>query len=181
MSTLRVRKPEPRKYIDFGDDTPITGILQSPALPKTTEGIAMPVNGVPPVRRRVTLRRAGKRNGGDIVSTMLLIRNQVKLYHWQTKSFARHKATDDLVTSLDTNIDKFVEVFMGKYGRPRVTKTLPLHNFTESQAKTFVEKQVKYLQSALPKKLKSSDTDLLNIRDEILADLNQVRYLFTLS
>lgn len=178
MSTLRVRKPE-RKYIDFGDDTPITGALQPPALPKT-EGIAMPVNGVPPPRRKVTLRRAGKRNGGDIVSTMLLIRNQVKLYHWQTKSFARHKATDDLVTSLDTNIDKFVEVFMGKYGRPKVTKTMSLHNFTESQAKSFVEKQVKYLQVVLPKKLGSNDSDLLNIRDEILADLNQVRYLFTL-
>jgi hypothetical protein len=171
MSTLKIRAPE-RKYIDFGDDSPVTGALQSPALPKT-DGIAMPVNGVPPTRRRVTLRRGGKRNGGDIVSTMLLIRNQVKLYHWQTKSFARHKATDDLVTSLDTNIDKFVEVFMGKYGRPKVTKTMSLHNF--------VEKQVQYLQVALPKKLKSSDSDLLNIRDEILADLNQVRYLFTLN
>jgi hypothetical protein len=32
----------------------------------------------------------------------------------------------------------------------------------------------------LPKKLKKTDTDLLNIRDEILADINRARYLFTL-
>lgn len=182
MSTLKIRAPEPRKYIDFGDDSPVSATLQTPTRPPQTQGIAMPVNGTPASRRKVTLRNGGRRNGGgDIVSTMLLIRNQVKLYHWQTKSFARHKATDDLVASLDTNIDKFVEVFMGKYGRPKVTKTMSLHNFTESQAKSFVEKQVKYLQTVLPKKLKSNDTDLLNIRDEILADLNQVRYLFTLA
>ncbi len=45
---------------------------------------------------------------------MLTIRNQIKLYHWQTKSFARHKATDDLTAALDLAIDNFVEVYMGK-------------------------------------------------------------------
>jgi hypothetical protein len=33
----------------------------------------------------------------------------------------------------------------------------------------------------LPKKIKTTDTDLLNIRDEILAELNKVLYLFTLA
>jgi hypothetical protein len=34
--------------------------------------------------------------------------------------------------------------------------------------------------NVLPRKLKKGDTDLMNIRDEILAELNKVRYLFTL-
>ena len=58
---------------------------------------------------------------GEILHVMLILRNQVKLYHWQTMSFSRHKATDDLVTSLDTNIDKFTEAYMGRYGRPKMT------------------------------------------------------------
>lgn len=124
--------------------------------------------------------RGGDR-GGDIVTSMLTIRNQVKLYHWQTQSFARHKATDDLTASLDTHIDKFLEVYMGKYGRPVVTGTIALSNFSESAAKNFVDKYRKVLSVQLPKKLSPEDTDLLNIRDEILADLNQVLYLFTLS
>jgi hypothetical protein len=130
---------------------------------------------------RRNTRKTGGDGGGDIVTSMLFIRNQVKLYHWQTHSFARHKATDDLVASLDTNIDKFVEVFMGKYGRPRVVRTTPLRNFTEAEAKKFVERQVSYLTKVLPKKISPADTDLLNIRDEILADIHQVLYLFTLA
>ena len=111
---------------------------------------------------------------------MLTIRNQVKLYHWQTKSFARHTATDALTATLDTLIDSFVESYMGRYGRPKVSGSIKLHNFSESAARSFVAKQTKFLSTDLPKKIKSTDTDLLNIRDEILAELNKVLYLFTL-
>lgn len=112
---------------------------------------------------------------------MLNIRDQIKVYHWQTKSFARHKATDDFVTELDAKIDEFVEVYMGKYGRPRVSGTIKLHNFSESAAKSFVSKQTGYLTKVLPRKLKDTDTDLLNIRDDILGLVNKTLYLFTLN
>lgn len=128
--------------------------------------------------RRKTLRAKGN---GSIVTAMLGIRDQIKVYHWQTKSFARHKATDDFVTTLDGLIDSFVEVYMGKYGRPKVSGSIKLHNFSESAAKSFVSKQTAYLTKALPRKLKSTDTDLLNIRDEILALVNKTMYLFTLA
>ena len=42
---------------------------------------------------------------------------QIKLLHWQTKSYARHKAYDDIYHSLGDLVDKFVEMYMGKYGR----------------------------------------------------------------
>jgi len=128
--------------------------------------------------------RRGKRGvdkGGDIVTAMLTIRNQIKIYHWQTASFARHNATDDLTESLDKRIDEFVEVYMGKYGRPQVTGTIKVGNISESAAKTFVAKQTEYLTKTLPKQLSSDDVDLLAIRDEILADLHKTLYLFTLS
>lgn len=128
--------------------------------------------------RRKTMKNTT--SGGDIVSVLLGIRNQIKLYHWQTKSFADHKATDDLTAALDTAIDTFVEVYMGKYGRPKVSKSIKLHNFSSNMARQFVEKQTLYLLNILPRKLKKTDTDLLNIRDEILAELNKIRYLFTL-
>ena len=125
--------------------------------------------------------RRNTKAGGDITCSLMEIRDQVKLYHWQTGRFARHKATDDLVASLDENIDKFVETYMGKYGRPRITGSIKLHNFSEAAGAKFVDKQVKWLTNVLPRKLKNTDTDLLNIRDEILGDLNQVKYLFTLA
>jgi hypothetical protein len=134
---------------------------------------------VGPIGGRTTRRAAT--SGGDIVCHLLTIRNQVKLYHWQTGSFARHKATDDLTAALDTSIDAFVESYMGRYGRPKVSGGIKLHNFSEAAAKKFVAKETKYLETELPRKIGKADTDLLNLRDTILGDLTKVSYLFTLN
>jgi hypothetical protein len=119
--------------------------------------------------------------GGEIVKVLFNIRSQIKLYHWQTMSFSEHKATDDLVKSLDTNIDKFVEVYMGRYGRPYVKDTLPVKNLTVTGIRGFINKSNGWLAEKLPQMLKKTDTELLNIRDEMLADMNQVKYLLTLA
>ena len=120
---------------------------------------------------------------GEIVNLMLTLRNQVKMYHWETMQFSRHKATDDLVEKLDGNIDKFVEVYIGKYGRPKLTPrtgTIRIRNFTDEEGPELLKQAIEWLTTRLPTLLRSRDTDLLNIRDEILADLNQSLYLFTL-
>jgi hypothetical protein len=119
----------------------------------------------------------------EIVTIMLTLRNQIKVYHWQTMKFPRHKATDNLVDKLDDNIDKFVETFMGKHGRPNFRKTasIKIHNFHDKDGPAFLKSAVAWLSKSLPKLLEKEDTDLLNIRDEILSDINQARYLFTLN
>jgi len=111
------------------------------------------------------------------------LRDQIKLYHWQTTSYARHKATDDVIKALDEHIDLFVEVYMGKYGRPNITRatnTVQVRNMSEGTAVKFVKEGIDFLQGPLTKSLKGSDTDLLNIRDEMLGNLHQLLYLFTL-
>ena len=119
---------------------------------------------------------------GEIVNLMLTLRNQVKIYHWETKNFARHKATDELVDKLDDNIDKFVEVYIGKYGRPTLnsrTGSIKIRNFNDQEAPVLLQQAIDWMTTKLPSLLKPTDTDLLNIRDEISADLNQTLYLFT--
>lgn len=111
------------------------------------------------------------------------MREQLKLYHWQTGVFARHKATDDVISALDKAIDLFVEVYMGKYGRPNITRTtnvIQIKNMSEKSAVKFVKDCLVYLQTGLAKGLKPTDTDLFNIRDEMAGELNQLLYLFTL-
>jgi len=113
----------------------------------------------------------------------LHLRNQIKLYHWQTRVYSRHIATDKTLENLDTAIDTYVEVYIGKYGRPKVSgknASITLQNLSESGAVRLVNAAVKYLQGPLTKTLKPTDTDLMNVRDEIIADLNQLLYLFTL-
>ena len=44
----------------------------------------------------------------------------------------------------------------------------------------YVDGKIEYLVKDLPKILKNTDTDLLNLRDEMLATLNQFKYLLSL-
>lgn len=118
----------------------------------------------------------------EIVHLMMTLREQVKLYHWQTMNYPRHIATNDLLPKLDTNIDQFVEVYIGKYGRPKLsgkTSTIRLRNHSDKEATKMIQEAIAWLNTDLTKKLKRTDTDLINIRDTIVADLNQTLYLFS--
>lgn len=119
----------------------------------------------------------------NIVQFYISLRNAVKVYHWNTLSYPRHKATDDLVASIDRLTDSFVEVYIAKYGRDKglgEDMTLKLPGLDEKQVVKFLEEAIEWLSNRLPKLLKPHDTDLLNIRDELLASINQALYLFTL-
>ena len=47
-----------------------------------------------------------------VVGNLLHISSQIKVYHWQTLSFARHKATDELYAEFNSLMDRFVEAMM---------------------------------------------------------------------
>ena len=111
------------------------------------------------------------------------LRDQIKVYHWQTYLYARHKATDDVIKSLDEHIDLFVEVYMGKYGRPNMTRTtniVQIKNMSEKSAVKFIKDCLAHMTGPFTRSIKATDTDLLNIRDEMVGELNQLLYLFTL-
>jgi len=120
----------------------------------------------------------------EIVVKFLSMLNTVKLYHWNTKSFSQHKATDDLYSELNGHIDKFVEVLLGKKEDRINLLEQEITLFNKYTTEDFKQKLYEYrdyltnMETVLdPKK----NTDLLNIRDEILATINQTIYLFTLS
>ena len=109
----------------------------------------------------------------------------VKLFHWKTHSYATHKATDELYSKLNEDIDKFIEILLGKTGS-RIDlmgqKSIPLIDLnSQEQLKSKIESFKSYLVGLTNNKGLSSmtNTDLLNIRDEILGDMNQFLYLLT--
>jgi hypothetical protein len=120
----------------------------------------------------------------NIVAMFLQMLNTVKLYHWKTSSYAQHKATDDLYSSLNSTIDSFVEIMLGKKG-DRVnligTKSIPLHDYTDlTDFKREVDIYKDYLIGMSKSQFNTGrDTDLLNTRDELLGHLNQFTYLLT--
>lgn len=119
----------------------------------------------------------------DHIHFFLQLRDQIKLYHWQTRVYARHMATDQILEKLEKHMDSFVEVYIGKYGRPRVTgknTEITVHNMTEAGANRMLQAALRYLQGPLSRSLKEGDHDLFALRDDLTEDLNQLAYLFTL-
>jgi hypothetical protein len=88
-------------------------------------------------------------------------------------------ATDRFNGSMPPIVDKFIEVFIGRYQLKPIVSQINLRpeNLTDEGIRQYFIRAKEYLQE-LDKFL--SDTDLLNIRDELLAEINQTLYLFEL-
>jgi Family of unknown function (DUF5856) len=145
-----------------------------------------------PKTRRFNSKKGTRKNRGslqkfeqEVVVKFLEVLNMIKLYHWKTHSYATHKATDELNDKLHDNVDSFVEVLLGKRGdRVNLTnkKSISLKDYSSAgEFKRELEKFKSYLVGLDNYvALKSmSNSDLFNIRDEMLSNVNQFLYLLT--
>jgi hypothetical protein len=146
-----------------------------------------------PTKRHVKKNRTRRRHSSnglaafqkEIAVVFLEMLMMVKLFHWKTSSYATHKATDELYTKLNANIDSFIEILLGKSGS-RIdlmsNKQIKLVDLSSQESlKREVEAFKGYLVGLNDNKAMQtmSNTDLFNIRDTILGDLNQFLYLLT--
>jgi len=115
----------------------------------------------------------------DIVTFFFTFQMINKVYHWNTTSFARHKATDGFNNKFLELIDRFIELFIGNYNMKPIVNSIYIDNMYLSDngivelfifTKKFLGKLDRYIDS----------TDLINIRDEMLGKVNQALYLFNL-
>ena len=136
-------------------------------------------------RRNMNSHMSIKKFEKEIAIKFIEMLMMVKLYHWRTTSYATHKATDELYTSLNGNIDKFIEVLLGKAGNridvigPKSFSLIDIDS--QGKLKQKIEGFKSYLVGLNNNRVigSMSNSDLLNIRDEILGDLNQFLYLLT--
>jgi hypothetical protein len=129
----------------------------------------------------------------SLIEIFLQFPSQVKLYHWQTTSYSRHKASDNLVSGIQELIDQFVETYQGKYQRIYLKNynnplgavepgtTIPIYDLNDRNIAAYLEEFKTFLRNDIFQIIKESDTDLINIRDEMLSLINQTLYLFTLA
>ena len=129
--------------------------------------------------RKNRSRRTLSTNKKDITIFFLELLSTIKMYHWNTYDYAAHKATDDVHAKLSGNIDKFMEIFMGAT-KQRINiggkTTLSLVDLSKDKMEKCIIGSIRYLEKL---KLPENNTDLYNIRDEMIGDLNQFLYLFT--
>jgi len=123
--------------------------------------------------------------GSLVTMSLLTLRNQIKIYHWQTTSYAKHKALDKLFVILNSQNDRWVETFMGKYGRislENINNNIKLHNINDKLPVTqYLKQWVVQMRSIRDRHFDTSkDSDLSNIFDEIFGDINKTCYLLSL-
>ena len=117
-----------------------------------------------------------------MIEQLLTLQNQLRLFHWQTFSYAQHVALGKAYEALDDLIDGFVEEYFGKYDRTVDENgyTVSLENLDKSNILSFVDENITFLTDELPKELEKNDTNLLNIRDDMLGELQRLKYLLSL-
>ena len=105
---------------------------------------------------------------------------QIKVFHWATKEYSKHKALDELHSSMNGFVDKLIEVFIGRY------KKQPLKNFKiQMNAHSDLSKLDNFLEVEREniRKLHTSFksvSEVQNIVDDMLVSMNQAIYLCNL-
>jgi|TARA_B110000114_G_scaffold162165_1_gene180022 hypothetical protein len=144
-------------------------------------------------KQNATKKRTRKRHRlndnyhNTIIHTFFELLLTVKMFHWNTKLYSAHSSSDDYYSKLNTYMDKFIEVYLGRTGKlkvelqslhvPTVKSNVELISYL-SKFKKFllhVEKELTLL------RMPNSDLlTLLSIRDDILSETNQLIYLLNL-
>jgi hypothetical protein len=115
-----------------------------------------------------------KKLSRPITLYFLEVLNSIKLFHWNTSSFAAHKAADQLHDKLSDLIDKFVEILLRDKQLASFKVNAPVFNLSKPNLIRYISKFDSYILSL------NLDNDLANIRDEMTAEIHQFFYLLRL-
>ncbi|AGE58307.1 hypothetical protein PBCVNY2B_329L [Paramecium bursaria Chlorella virus NY2B] len=119
-------------------------------------------------------------SGAKMILFIFWFQTSIKIYHWYTESYANHKSTDKVLEKFTDLTDSFVEKYIGSYGRPVMkSSSIPVTNMTKTKYLKTLKIAQDYFRGPL-EKLISKNSELLNIRDELLGQIDQALYLATL-
>jgi DNA-binding ferritin-like protein len=115
----------------------------------------------------------------ELLANVLQIQGQLKVLHWQTLSYAEHKAFNKIYKSLGDLFDRLIEVYSGKYQRPKFggVKQITFADYENLKIDAFIEAFEDFMNNSF---MAQQDAELNNIKDEIVADIQQLKYLLTL-
>ncbi len=118
----------------------------------------------------------------EVIIKLVQIQNQFRFLHWQTHWEAKHIVYGKVYENLGELIDNFVEACMGKHGRPEFENEfmISFQDIKSLSIQNFLDGITEFLVSLTDIYDNKYDTDLLNIRDEMLFEINKLKYLLTL-
>ena len=116
----------------------------------------------------------------NVAVKVLHILSQFQIFHWQTPKMSSHKTFDDFTEDFKEIGDKLIEVIQGKYGRIELTDdiSLPIRNIQEIEPYQFTENCIDFF-NVCKSNIFSEDDEIISIIDEIVANLQQLKYLLS--
>lgn len=119
----------------------------------------------------------------DFVTILLNYQIQFKIYHWQTKSYARHVASDELVSAIQDIVDYYVETIIGsRIPFDMSNQTIQLANCsTNAQGDGLLNNFIEYLSMDGTNVI--SDIGIVGLENkwqEFLGQVDKIRYKFML-
>ena len=121
---------------------------------------------------------------GTFFVSLLGLRDQAHVFHWQTESYARHQALGTFYTTFLDLTDVLVEMIMGIKGRPTLgmAATISLVDYSEENVNDFIAKSYDLLNNKLEMICNSTENEeVFDQARMILAEVDKLKYLFTLS
>jgi DNA-binding ferritin-like protein len=117
---------------------------------------------------------------GSFFVAMLGLRDQAHVFHWQTESFAQHSAFGGFYDAYLDLVDKLAESLIGVHGRPSFMEAeIELSGYSDQNIMIFLEKAHE-LFLGQGTQLAADNSEIKNIIDEIIAELDKLKYLLTL-
>ena len=104
----------------------------------------------------------------------------LKMYHFQTKSYAVHKAVDEYISTFLGHFDSFAETLQGASAKNFETTHLKLEITTignGASAGIYLLDYISFLKGLSKTDVIKANSDLVNIRDDMLASAHQLKYL----
>ena len=114
-----------------------------------------------------------------IASKLTYFQEQIHLLHWQTNSYAEHKALGSLYEYIQDFKDELIEKLMGYTGKkPAVYKLEPLSTSTSN---VVVDELISFAKSLKEYGEMNCYQDVCNLSDSLSGEAAKVKYLLTLS
>jgi DNA-binding ferritin-like protein len=118
----------------------------------------------------------------ELILKLIQIQNQFRFLHWQTHGDAKHRVYGETYDKFGGFIDDFAEALMGKYGRFEFETKFGVmfQDIKSLSIQEFLDGITEFLVSMTEQLDGKYDTDLLNLKDEMLLTINKLKYLLTL-
>jgi hypothetical protein len=110
----------------------------------------------------------------QLVHLLFTLQLTNKLYHWNTTQYRRHLVTDQFQTILVEWIDRFVETYIGKYNKKPRVSSIDIPVLSDENSLEMFEITRRTLEQ-MDQFIR--DSELLALRDDLVAHMNQTIYL----